>query len=484
MGFLRARCVSVFMIVALVAVLISACSRSGSGLAAPRRIFFITVDTLRADHLGVYGYARPTSPNLDKLAGKSVRFDRAIAQWPKTTPSFASMFTGQYPQTTGMTHRAAKRLSHEYLTMAEMIHSAGYWTAAVVSNPMLSTELGWNQGFEEYVETWQTDQDLGSDPAKFRTVINAPRVNELALPVLKRAIEQDQTFIWLHYSDPHAPYILPPDFDNPFLRDEFDVGDERVQKRIVPSARIGENQRLGFYVAQYDANILVADRFIGELLDLAEELGLLEDSLIVFASDHGEGMGEHDYYFKHGALPYNTGSHVPLFFSFGDAAGRSRQVDLSVELIDLYPTFQDLLGDQTPVKLEGRSLMPFFAEPGDGERIDPQDFSYAFSESGQPMVLRSYYRSVQDQRWKLVFHPAVDHKKKGQAPPLFELYDVRQDPLEQFDLAGQHESEFTRLWDALSAWLRQGDGEESELAEGEGHSEETRRALEALGYLN
>jgi len=450
---------------------------------APKRIFFITIDTLRADHLSAYGYPRLTSPNLDKLADSGVLFEQAIAQWPKTTPSFASMFTGQYPQTTGMTHRAAKWLSGDYITLAEMIQSAGYWTAAVVSNPMLSTGLGWNQGFEQYLETWQTDQDLGSDPAKFRTVVNALRVNELALPVLEQATHHDQTFIWLHYSDPHAPYILPPGFENPFLGDEFDRDDALVPKQIPPSAKIGDQQRLGFYVAQYDANILIADRLIGEILDAAERLGLLENSLIVFTSDHGEGMGEHDRYFRHGTLPYNTGSHVPLFFSFSDAARRGQQVDLPVELVDLYPTFQELLADQTPIELEGKSLMPFLAGPGTVERIDPQKFSYAFSEAGHPMALRNYYRSVQDQRWKLVFHPEVDHPRKGQASPAIELYDLYQDPLEQENLAGQHESEFTRLWDTLAVWMRLG-GETPEMTEDEGHSEETRKALEALGYLD
>lgn len=472
------------LLAAMAAAVLGGCGQIAPGPVAPKRIFFITVDTLRADHLGAYGYPRATSPNLDKLAAGGVLFDQAIAQWPKTTPSFASMFTGKYPQTTGMTHRAAKFLSDDYLTLAEMIRSQGYWTAAVVSNPMLSIELGWNQGFEEFIETWQTEEDLGSDPVTYRTVVNALRVNELAAPVLEQATEHQRSFVWLHYSDPHAPYILPEGIENPFLGDDLDNANSEIVKRVGVAARIGGNRRLGFYIAQYDANILIADRFIGEILDRAESLGLLEDSLIIFTSDHGEGMGEHDYYFKHGALPYNTGSHVPLFFVFSDPAWRGRQVDLPVELIDLYPTLGELLGSRESTGLEGKSLMPFLARTDSSPRIDPGEFGYAFSESGQPMVLRSYYRSIQDQRWKLVYHPQVDHKRKGQAPPLFELYDLSRDPLEQSDLAGDHEDDFKRLWEMLSAWMRQGEGEASELAEGEGHSEETRKALEALGYLD
>lgn len=483
MGWGLSKSFAFLLTLATLLILSGSCSSSEpESIAPPSRIFFVTVDTLRADHLGFHGYPRATSPNLDRLAGEGVMFEKAIAQWPKTTPSFASMFTGQYPQTTGMTHRAAKWLSGDYLTLAEMIQSAGYWTAAVVSNPMLSTALGWDQGFEEYVQTWVTDEDLGSDPERYRTVVNALRVNELAGPVLEEAKTHERSFVWLHYSDPHAPYILPPGYENPFLEDEFDTDRTLVPKALKSSEKIGKEKRLGFYIAQYDANILVADQLIGEILADIEAMGLLEDSLIIFTSDHGEGMGEHDYYFRHGALPYNSGSHVPLFFVFSDPDRRGRRVDLPVELLDLYPTLRDLLGDESEQMLEGKSLMPFLDDLG--PRIDPGSFSYAFTEAGHPMVLRNYYRSVQDRQWKLVYHPEVDHARKGQAPPLFELYDIQNDPLEQDDLAGQHEEDFTRLWESLSEWMMQDRGEESEMAEGEGHSEETRKALEALGYLD
>ncbi len=469
----------------LLALVLGACGGPVSPeatLEPPRRILLITVDTLRADHLGIYGYARDTSPNLDRMAGQGVLFERAIAQWPKTTPSFASIFTGQYPRTTGMTHRAAKWLSDDYRTLAEMIREAGYWTAAVVSNPMLSSELGWDQGFEKYVETWKIEENLGASPVQYRTVVNALRVNELAAPVLEQAAQRERAFLWLHYSDPHAPYILPPGWENPFLGDPFDTQDEVVEK--MPSAsRIGSHDRLGFYIAQYDANIRVADRLIDEVLAEAESLGLLDDSLIVFTSDHGEALGEHEDYFRHGAFAYNTESHVPLFFLFDQEPQAPRSVDLPVELLDLYPTLSELL-ESDATGLEGESLLPFLTGFEGAGRVDPQRFRYAFTEAGQPMVLRSYYRSVQDPRWKLIFHPPVSHTKKGQAPALIELYDLDRDPLEQDNLAGQHEDHFNRLWGTLTLWMAEGGGEVSEMEEGEGHSEETLEALRALGYVD
>jgi len=461
---------------------LAGCSKSDPASPVPSRIFFITVDTLRADHLGIYGYPRNTSPNLDRLAGEGVLFDRAIAQWPKTTPSFASMFTGRYPQSTGMTHRAARRLAEKYQTLAEMMQAAGYWTAAVVSNPVLSTDLGWNQGFDVFEETWQTEEDLGSDRVRFRALTSAPRVNEMARPLLRRSVDKERSFIWLHYSDPHVPYLLPPEFDNPFLGDEFDA-DQPVPVKLPPTIQIGEETRVGFYVAQYDANVQVADRYIGEILEVIDELEFLEDALVVFTSDHGEGLGEHDYYFRHGGVPYNTNSHVPLFIRYPGAVGGGQTVQLPVELIDLYPTLGELISAEMPTELEGKSLVPFLRGPGKRVKIDPTDFAYAYSESGQPKNRRNYYRTVQDERWKLVFHPAVD-KKGRQEPVLFELYDLETDPLELSDLAGQHENQFKRLWDRLSSWMQQGENPSAEMAEGEGHSQETRDALRALGYLD
>lgn len=470
----------------LAALLLGACGSPAppsTTLETPRRIILITVDTLRADHLGIYGYPRDTSPNLDRLAGQGVLFGRAIAQWPKTTPSFASIFTGQYPHTRGMTHRAAKWLAEDHHTLAETMRAAGFWTGAVVSNPVLSGELGWDQGFDEYIETWHIDEYLSADPVRFRSMVNALQVNELAMPLLESAASRDRVFLWLHYSDPHAPYILPPGIANPFVGDEFDVQDEIVEP-ISPAVRIGGHDRLGFYVAQYDANIRVADRLIGELLAKAAELDLLDDALVVFTSDHGEALGEHQDYFHHGAFAYNTESHVPLIFLFDGGAVRGGRVELPVELIDLYPTLTDLLAVESPAELEGKSLVPLLAGSATGADFDPRDFAYAFTEAGKPMVLRSYYRSVQDPRWKLIFHPPVHHRRKGQAPALIELYDLERDPLEQANLAGQHEADFNRLWGELTTWMAQGRAEADEVDEAAGHSEETLEALRALGYVD
>lgn len=450
-------------------------------IPAPSRIFFITVDTLRADHLGAYGYPRNTSPNLDRLAREGVLFRRAIAQWPKTTPSFGSIFTGQYPQTNGMTHRAARGLYDAFTTLAEMVQGAGYFTAAVISNPVLRKSLGWDQGFDRYWQSWQTDEDLGSDALKYREVINAQRVNSMAPFLLDRVVPHERSFVWIHYSDPHTPYLLPTGIPNPFLGDEYDVGDEEVPEDLEAKLRIRDEKRLAFYVAQYDANVKEADRAIGEILQIAEDKGLLDDALVIIASDHGEAMGEHDSYFRHGPLPYNTGSHVPLIFHYPGVIEGGRVVETPVEMIDLYPTLTELIAGEAPDEIEGTSLVPLLRDPN--SKVDSGEHSYAFSEAGQPLALRDYYRSVQDEHWKLVYHPATNDEGE-EAPILFELYDLEADPLELSDLAGRNREEFERLWKELEGWVREVDNPSAEMEEGEGLDEETKDALRALGYLD
>jgi arylsulfatase A-like enzyme len=239
----------------------------------PSRVFLITVDTLRADHTSAYGYLRPTTPTLERLAAEGLRFDQALCQWPKTGTSFASMFVGQYPQTTGITHEAAVRIPDGYLTLPGLYKHLGYTTLAVVSNGVLNTDLGWDRDFDEYRETWHMDGGASADPHVYRKTINAPRVNELALPLLEEHAGDEKLFVWLHYSDPHAPYVLPDGVENPFVDDEHYTQDATVKLEKPGATALGDRRDLKHYVAQYDANVLVADRAIGEVLERLEALG-------------------------------------------------------------------------------------------------------------------------------------------------------------------------------------------------------------------
>jgi arylsulfatase A-like enzyme len=477
----------------LLAVLLAVAAVAGCGgePRAPRHVLLITVDTLRADHLSLYGYPRETSPTLSALAAESVVFERAIAQWPKTGPSFASMFTGQYPQTTGLTHRADVRVPDAYLTLPELMAEAGFTTVAVVSNGVLAKRLGWHQGFDEYHQTWKLAPEVSEDPAEYRRWLNARRVNELALPMLERHRGTEKLFAWIHYSDPHAPYLLPADVANPFVDDHHYTGDERVELENPRATALGEERELRYYVAQYDANVRFADQHVGELLDRGRALGLLDDALLIVTADHGESLGEHDYYFGHGRKPYNASARVPLLIAAPDVVG-GRRVASPVERVDLYPTLLDWLlpGLEVP-GLEGRSLLPLLRPDAGGP---DSDAALAFSQAGGGTPL-THFRSVQDQRWKLIFHPPLPRHER---PRSFEFYNLDADPDEArnllaggvdggvdggHELDAETEGNLRRLRRELDAWMNGSDWIRRPRGDVEERSEEVRKAMRALGYM-
>jgi len=451
------------------------CRRDG-GTPRIERVFLITVDTLRADHLGTYGYRRPTSPYLDELAKRSVAFDWAITQWPKTGPSFASMFTGQYPHTTGLTHQAAVNIPEGYLTLPQFLKNQGFATVGVNANGVLNSDLGWNRGFDEYLETRSFFPQASDAPQDYRNTMNALRVNELALPLLEKHRGDAKLFAWIHYCDPHTPYLLPPGVENPFLSEPAAQDPTPVDFTTGEGAEIGDHAQLGYYVAQYDANIQVVDRAIAALMRKLEELRLLDGALVIVTADHGESLGEHGYFLGHGRLPYNPTARVPLLvWKQGISPAR---VARPVELIDLYPTIAELAAPRREVAgLEGKSLAPFVAgrEPG------PERFVYAFSAAGGGSPL-THFRTVQDDRWKLVFHPPLP-TKKGERPARWELYDLAVDPLEASDRFTEGDSQARRLnvvlrdWMGDRLWIRPPKGFVRE------HSDETLKALKALGYI-
>jgi arylsulfatase A-like enzyme len=447
---------------------------TAAGLHIPRHIFLITVDTLRADHMSLYGYGRATSPNLQKAAASGVTFDRAICQWPKTGSSFASMFTGLYPHTTGITHKAAVRVPEKYVTLPVLFKESGFTTVGVVSNAVVSSKFGWNRGFNELAETWGSGE-FPDDPKLFRPLASAPKVNELAVTLLKKYAKSDRLFAWIHYSDTHAPYMLPAGIQNPFLGDPLFQGDREVPQKVVNKGyTLNGHTDLKYYVAQYDANVLVADTHIQKLLDEMRSLGLLDDSLVIVTADHGEELGEHNSWFEHGPLPYNTTAHVPLVFLMnGLPAGR--RVGQPVELVDLYPTLKDLIAPGRKVEgLEGHSLWPLLqGKPG-----RKTDFGEAFSEAGRQPDL---YHSVQDGAWKLVFNSGGKRSKAASSTTGgFELYNLLDDPLETRNLAAEKPEEVRRLRKELAAWMRRARAEGGE----EEVNDENERALKALGYAN
>lgn len=484
------RAAGIVLAAGLAAFWTASCDRQ-SPVAGPRpgdvrpvsTVLLITVDTLRADRLGFHGYPRATSPNLDVLAREAVVFDRAVAQFPKTGPSFGSLFTSRYAQSTGMTHRAAVRLPETYRTLPEVLQQSGFRTTAVISNPVMPKRLGWAQGFDEYVEIWASDPTALDAPYALRRVTEAAQVNRAALPALQAAADRRRAksgreFLWIHYTDPHAPYQLPPGRENSFLGDAWFTGDRLAEPETWAARDLDGRRDLKYYLAQYDANVRYVDEKIGELLAEARRLKLLDDALVVFAADHGESLGEHGAFFDHGGEPYATTSHVPLLLW---APGRlpARRIAEPVELVDLFPTLTRWLGLDVPSDLEGDDLGALLRGQGAAAGDVPR---YAFSEAGSGGgAKRTHFWSVEDRGSKLIFQLI----RKGAAAPgasasgRWQYFDLAQDPGEQHNLVETRPTELRRLRTALEAWMRQS----ADSATSEEQSDETVRALKALGYL-
>jgi arylsulfatase A-like enzyme len=475
-------------------------------LPSPSNILLITVDTLRADHLSSYGYPRRTTPNLDRLAAEGVRFDQTAVQWPKTTPSFASMFTATYSKDNDIVRRVGIPVSCRFEMLAKVLRRRGYSTQAVVSNGALGSEFNFDQGFDTYVETWKLTSHAshaGANPNQ------AEAVTRLAIGLLdglgREARAGRPWFLWVHYIDPHFPYVPPAKWRDHFQGDRFADRSRKVPISDRPKQQMGGIGReqvldghddLAFYVARYDAAVAYADAQIGELLAEMRRRGLLGRTLTAFTSDHGESLGEHAYYFDHGRFGFQTCLRVPLIFHYpGVLAPRvDRQ---PVELLDLAPTLLEAAGASLPggAWKQGHSLtrrlrgLPPAVRAGAAGTAEVMEAAgrvgtaevteaageaspagaagsavatgavagpvpLAFSEAGWE-TNNKWQKAVRDGRFKLLVAQTYHEQRwiAGEGVE-FALYDLVADPLETQNVADRHPAELERLKRALSAWNR------------------------------
>jgi arylsulfatase len=313
----------------------------------------ITVDTLRADHMGSYGYPRPTTPCIDAWFRGAQVFESAYSTEANTTPSVMSILTGMLPQQ----HRIRlffQRVSPDILTVADLLRPAGYETAAVVSNMVLTAEaVGLDRRFDHY-------DDFVDEREPYRRSTydrRASRTTDAALAWLRGRRDQGRPFLlWVHYIDPHGPYLPPEDAPTRF---------SHPVPRPVDASRIPDYQRHPglsdglAYVDLYDAEIAYADREIGRLLGAFGGLAL-RDYLAIFTADHGESMMEHEQWFSHGYQVHEEIIHVPLLVR--SARGRSGRVTNPVSLADIAPTLLEYAGIPPPPGAYAVSLSRVRAE--------------------------------------------------------------------------------------------------------------------------
>lgn len=435
----------------------------GQARGAPERpnLLLILVDTLRADHVGVFGSGRATSPHVDALARQATRFTRAYSAAPWTLPAVASLLTGLQP-TTHTAISAQSRLPEQALTLAEMLKAAGYRTAGVVSHLFLKPIFGLGQGFDSYDDT----QSLGHD------AVTTPAVTDRAIARLtEMARDPAPFFLFVHYFDPHYNYKHHVEFG--FA--PAGVGrlngsqSERELRMLAPSITPAE---IEFIRALYDEEIAFTDAGIGRLLAALRETGRDEQTLIVFASDHGEEFVERSS-IGHTRTLYDELLRVPLVIRPSGAKPTERVIDTPISLVSVTPTVLELLGfDVSHAGFEAPSLA---ASVKDGTEPPARR---VFSEVDYPPVkavdptLEAYKKSVVDGHWKLI---RDDRSRR------LELFDLRADPGERRDLSGS-EPDVVR---ELAASIEQHLAEARRNALGSEDSAitaEQKRLLQSLGY--
>jgi arylsulfatase A-like enzyme len=392
-------------------------------------VLLVTIDALRADRLGLYGHRRPTSPRLDALGRAGAVFEQAYTHWPKTRGSFTILLTGRRPSRNGYS-RSHPALHAFNPTLAGVLREAGYRTAAIVDNGNLARSLGYAQGFEEYREVWE---EAGSEWERTR------RITEGGRRLLAEARPERPFFLWLHYVNPHAPYAPPPPHDTAFLDAEARGGPELptvpgffggIPKALLVPGRT----RLGFYLAQYDGEVAAVDGQLGAVLDALEASPARGRTVVVVTSDHGESLGEHDYFFDHGANLFDPSLRVPLVVVVPGAPGGVRSAALASTL-DVVPTILDAVKVAYPPELDGVSLLP----AASGGSAPPRARLYAENDRGMAAVF--------DARFKLVATP-------GERGGSHALYDRRQDPAETRDASSREAEVARRLENELARYLQ------------------------------
>jgi arylsulfatase A-like enzyme len=440
--------------------------RSKFSFEIPENILLITVDTLRADHLGYHGYPRATSPFLDRFSQRSVVFTDASAQIPKTLPSMASMMTSRYPERIGVL--ANFHVLQEGLpTLAEILGRRGFLTLAYTTNGNLIAERGISRGFDEF---------------SFRP----RRAEGLADTVVDRFGHDPpgKFFAWVHFNDPHGPYRPAGAFRDLFLDDDYYDRSQRVALAYEPMPGYNQNFVLGavpryqqksfreherreerdFYIARYDGEIRSTDAQIGRLIGDLEKNGLLRNTLVVITADHGEALGEHRYYFEHGWFLYQHQVHVPLLIRF-PGQEEKRIIGTPAALTDLAPTLLDILGISPPPSFQGRSLMPLIAG---------RDAASLPVYAVTPDVYPRSYRSLRSGRWKYI----VDDEGRE------ELYDLAADPEERSNLIGGNAGQADRMRRMMSRAVQQAGPSGKPLAlSPEALDPEVIENLRSLGYL-
>jgi len=426
------------------------------GASHPNVVLYV-MDTVRADHLGCYGYARPTSPAIDAFARTAVQFDDAVASASWTRPATASILTGRDPAQHGAT-TLSTGIRPDVPVMAELLHDAGYATGAVVTNLNVASRFGFGRGFDEFRYLEERDERPG-------TYASAEELNAAAFPWLEA--HHDHPFLlYLHASDAHAPYRPAAGQAARFLPAGLapTITAETPLRDLLRRPALATPDNVAFLAALYDADVAAVDAGVAAVLAKLDALGVGRETLVILVADHGEEFLDHGG-LEHGRTLFQEMVHVPLLVRLPGGAGAGRRVPTLARQVDLLPTVLSLAGVRAPGGLVGHPLLTATGEPLPG----PDEAVFATELTGRPLA------GLRLGTWKGV----VDETRE-RAPA---VYDLATDPQERHDLADAHQVLVGYVRQAIEERRLRAGAEAPPRRDTPVADPDTERRLRALGYV-
>lgn len=407
-------------------------------------VLLITIDALRADHLGCYGYYRNTTPTIDYVAENALLFENTFSQAPCTRRSIQQLMTSSYVIKPGP-------LNNSETTLAELMKQSGYNTGAVIHNNNLGPASGLKRGFDHYKEYYTPD--LFWNNSKRDEKNNAGEITNHAIDWIEEN-QENKFFLWIHYFDPHDPYHPPDEFDM-YSKNYSGKqnGHIRGTEYWLRNNTVMPEEDLKRVLDLYDGEITYADYNIGRVLEKISQLGLKNKTVVIITADHGESFGEHGIW-THCVDVYSAETRIPLVFYVPDVA--KRRIGKPAQLIDVPPTILSILGNKKADSFLGRDLT---------EYINPNDKSRGYS-----YTIWMSRDSVTTEKWRLI----NDKRNK------VELYDIEIDPEETVDFSDENPDVVENL-ELIRKNIKSQVGDE--LNASEGYDEELVKKLREIGYL-
>lgn len=450
---------SVIVIILFLSIFVFQLISCGKRAANNYNLVLITIDTLRADHLGCYGYSRKTSPAIDTLAGEGTLFINTIAQRGLTWPSLTSIMTSLYPVEHGIRINGMQ-LKYYKISLAEILKTRGYTCAAFLTNACQAT---WN-GFDYKKKA--DDKDI--------------KITVQAIKWLKSHCDK-KLFLWIHYIAPHRPYAPPMPYKNLFDQDykgnmngSSKQLDEIALKKIALS-----KEDLNHIISLYDGEIAFVDDQIKYLISTIRKLNIKDKTLIVITADHGEDLYQHNFYFYHAASIYESSLQIPLIFNLPGVIPKNIKINKVVESIDIAPTILEILGIPSPRNFHGTSLMPLFKN----RDIFLGD---AYSE-WQDKIL-----SIRTDSHRFIYNPSNFHpicidggNYNSYVIEQEELYDIKNDPAESANIVKMKPKIAQTLRNKILNWKKKHSWHTDQLKNNDYKIESRlKENLKSLGYIN